>query len=403
MGGFHGLVRLARITGPTKREIPPTGATILLTGTFHAESWARAHLEPLAASRQCTHLLVVCSFPLRSSEKLEVIHPPRLLVFLVGAVVARLSTFVWLAIRRRPHILGGFHLLFNGMMAALVGHLIGARSLYFCVGGPAEVLGGGVQAENRVFHYLAAPDVPLERRLLALVDEFDLIITMGTRAVQFFRERGRGHAFAVVPGGFNVDEFPLAASEQPTDIIFVGRLAPVKRVDLLLEAIARVRRTLPTVRAQIVGGGPLRQALEEQTSRMHLSSNVEFAGTQCRVQDWLTQARVFVLTSDSEGLALSVVEAMLCGLPIVCSHVGDLPDIVEDGINGYLVTPRTGAAFGDRILDLLTDPARARAFGQAGRHAAERLAIQHTASMWDQILSAPTFVDPALAQSRTTA
>jgi glycosyltransferase involved in cell wall biosynthesis len=389
MHGYLVALRLCTRQGSYTREPADEGYTILLTGTFHAESWARAHICPLAASQHCSRVLVASTYPLSPLDKVEVICPPHWLIRLAGAVGARLLTFAWIAVRRRPHVIGGFHLLFNGMAAALLARLVGAKSLYFCVGGPAEILGGGVAAENRLFAHLPGPDAILEQHLLQVVDAFDVVVTMGTRAVRYFRERGVGKAFGVVPGGFHIDEFRPTAAPRPVDLVFVGRLAPIKRVDLLLQAVACVRRTLPDVRVEILGDGTLREPLEQQVQHLGLESNVRFVGAQPKVTPWLTRARVFVLTSDSEGLALALIEAMLCGLPVVCSNVGDLPDLVEDGVNGYLVTARTPERFAERIVSLLTDPERLVAFGRAGRAAAERFDIGRVAHQWDTILSSP--------------
>ena len=255
MGGYLLTLRLVTLMGSRKPEPADGGCTVLLTGTFHAESWARAHIGPLAASQRCARVLVASTYPIGHLDKVEVIYPPRWLIRLAGAVGARLVTFAWLAFRRRPHVVGGFHLLFNGMTAALIGRLVGARSLYFCVGGPAEILGGGITAENRLFAHLPGPDAVLEQRLLQVVDAFDLVVTMGTRAVPYFRERGVGRAFRVVPGGFDVQEFRPTVAQGPVDLVFVGRLAPIKRVDLLLDAVASVRRKLPHVQVEIVAMG----------------------------------------------------------------------------------------------------------------------------------------------------
>jgi glycosyltransferase involved in cell wall biosynthesis len=387
MRAYLVALRVAALLDIHKRETTNGGCTVLLTGTFHAESWARAHIGPLAASQHCARVLVASTYPLGHLDKVEVIYPPRWLIWLVGTVGARLVTFAWLAFRRRPHVIGGFHLLLNGMAAALLARLVGARSLYFCVGGPAEILGGGVGAENRLFAHLPGPDAVLEENLLRVVDAFDLVVTMGTRAIQYFRRRGVGQAFRVVPGGFDVQAFRPNLVPGPVDLVFVGRLAPIKRVDLLLDAVASVRRTLPHVQVEIVGDGPLREALEQQAKRLGLEDNVRFVGHRQNVSDWLTRARAFVLTSDSEGLALALVEAMLCGLPIVCSDVGELPDLVQNAVNGYLVSSRTPEAFADQIVALLTDSERMAAFGHAARAAAERLSTGQIASAWDAILT----------------
>ena len=378
------------------RRTRHTGLQVLLTGTFHAESWARAHLRPLAASSSCGHVCVVSTSPLRPIPKVHVVTPARWLIRLLGPVAARLITFAWLAFRRRPDIVGGFHLLFNGMAAVLLARLVGARSLYFCVGGPAEILDGGLAAENRLFRLLPGPDEFLEQRLAAIIAHFDVVITMGTRAAAYLRARRADQASAIIPGGFDVEEFrpPQDIDTKSLDVVFVGRLVPVKRVDILINSIALVRDVLPDVSLKIVGDGPLRGALEHQTRTLGLTRNVSFVGQQVAIRDHLIRARMFVLPSDSEGLALAVVEAMLCGVPVVCSNVGDLPDLVENDVNGYLVDSRQPAAFAQCIRKILDNPEQWTRLSRAARATAEQLEVSRVSPRWDTVLRGPRIDDP---------
>jgi glycosyltransferase involved in cell wall biosynthesis len=381
-------VGLARLGWGRRRPIGPEGADILLTGTFHSDNWVGSHLRPLAQSAHCRRIRVVTVSSLPCIDKVEAIYPPAWLVQVVGKVAARLITFMRAGISERPDVVGGFHLLFNGLAAALLARMTGARSLYFCVGGPTEVLDGGLQSENRLFERLEQPDPFVERQLLRAVAACDLVVTMGTRAVRFFRQRGVETIFHVVPGGIDARRFSAPAASARTDLVFVGRLAPIKRVDIFLEVVARLKTVRPEVSAMVVGDGPLRPSLEAQARALGLERHVRFAGQQRDVEEWLRGARIFVLTSETEGLALAMMEAMLCGLPVVVPRVGDLADLVEDGVNGYLVRGRTPEAFAAPLLELLSDEDRRRGFGQAARRAAERYEVGATTRSWDAILGA---------------
>lgn len=381
-------MRLARVVGPARRQ-PPAGSghEILLTGTFYSDNWLRAFLAPMAASKGCARIRMVAVHSVPAMDKVEAIGAPRWLVRLVGGVPARLITFAWVGLRTRPHVVGGFHLLVNGLAAALVARIIGGRSLYYCVGGPVEVIDGGIWTENRVFGRLETPDAVIERRLLRAVDDCDLVVTMGGNAIRFFRERGVATAVHAVPAGIDARRFARGGSAATTDLIWVGRMAPIKRVDLLLHAVAVVARTVPTVHATLVGDGELREELEALVRELHIEANVAFVGRQTDVEAWLGRARVFVLTSDSEGLSLSLTEAMLCGLPAVVSDVGDLAEVVEDGVSGYLVRGRSPDAFASPILALLTDPDRLARFSAAARRSAERFDTDAIARRWDEVLA----------------
>ncbi len=359
---------------------------ILLTGTFYSSNWLAAHIHPLAASERCSRVYVVSTHPVPTYPKVVPIYPPRWLQRLVGSVPARMCVFACTAVRKRPHIVGGFHLLLNGLIAGVLARLVGARSLYFCVGGPMEVLDGGIWAENRLFGKLEEPDPVVEQRLIRAVSTFDMVVTMGTRAVRFFQQRGADVQYHVVPGGIDTQQFAPANTTPSTDLILVGRLVRIKRIDLFLHTVEHVARRFPHVTATVVGDGELRESLETLARTQGIDGRVSLVGHQDTVQEWLRRAKIFVLTSDSEGLALSLMEAMMCGLPAVVSNVGDLPDLVDDGVNGYLVDERSPEAFAERITALLGDPVRLHAFSRAARKTAARYGVRQTARQWDVIL-----------------
>jgi glycosyltransferase involved in cell wall biosynthesis len=95
---------------------------------------------------------------------------------------------------------------------------------------------------------------------------------------------------------------------------------------------------------------------------------------------------VFVLTSRSEGLALSLMEAMTCGLPAVVPDVGDLGDLVEDGANGFLVPGGDPVVMADRVLRILDGDETWQAFSDRARRSAEQYSAAATTARWDRLL-----------------
>jgi glycosyltransferase involved in cell wall biosynthesis len=387
---YIGLLRLGKRVGPRPRQIPPGGADVLLTGTFHSDNWIRSHVLPIAMSSSCARVRLVATNPVPDLPKVEAVYPPNWLLTSVGTVPARLLVFTWLTFKDRPHVIGAFHLLINGLVASLLARWAGARALYFCVGGPVEVFEGGLHGENKYFTKLRVADPLVERWLLEAVDACHLIVTMGTRAVTFFRERGVGSTMRVISGGIDADRFaPPSADEKVYDVALVGRLVPIKRIDIFVRAIAVLVRTRPSAQAVIVGDGPLRADLERLVKELGIESHVTFAGQQTDVQAWLRRTRIFSLTSESEGLALSLMEAMTCGLPGVVPAVGDLGDLVTDDLNGYLVAERAPEAYAARYAELLGDPRRYAAFAAAARSAARKFETAEAVRLWDHALKFP--------------
>ncbi len=385
--GVHAVMMyVAAILSPRRKDIGEEGVDILLTGTFHSGNWIHSHLRPISLSRGCRRVRVVTHFPIPPLDKVEVIVPGKRLSRLFGDVPARLLTFIFVALRSRPDAVGGFHLLVNGLIASLLARAGGGRSIYFCVGGPAEVQGGGILSENRLFEKLRAPDPKVESILIRSVVEFDLVVTMGSRGKAFFRERGVVGDIRVISGGIDADRFGAACGPPTWDVVFVGRLAPIKRIDLLLRALVIVKREIPGVRAVIVGDGPLRQELETLAVTLGLGDSVEFAGQRADVSSILEKSRVFVLTSKTEGLSLALMEAMMAGIPAVVSDVGDLRDLVRHEENGFLVDVQTPDRFAEWIAAILKDGAMWGRFAEAARSAMEKRETLYVVKQWDAIL-----------------
>lgn len=389
---LHGLIDLHCLLWRLLRLIPRRGLaqdhprTILLTGKFFSTNWIMNHLRPLAVSEGCSRIWIVCTLRIPHTNKVIHVQPPDWIVRVIGETPARLLVFVWLAVRYRPDLVGGFHLLVNGLAASLVAAACGARSVYICGGGPREVLDGGIHG-NRVFARLGSPDPILQAKLVRAVNCSDIVVTMGNRAIEFFRDRGVRSRFAAIPGGIEVPVACVCAqSPKVYDLILIGRLGPVKRVDLFLEAVRCLVENRPQTRAVIVGGGDLESPLRGLAEKLGLTRNVNFVGQQANVLEWLRKARIFVLTSDSEGLSLALMEAMACGLPAVVSHVGELGELVVDGVNGYLVQERRGVAFAARISRLLEDAALETAMSAAALKAAQKFTLERTAERWSNLL-----------------
>jgi glycosyltransferase involved in cell wall biosynthesis len=151
----------------------------------------------------------------------------------------------------------------------------------------------------------------------------------------------------------------------PCRLVTVGRLQAPKDPLTLVRALAALAHgSHETV---IVGDGPDRSAVEAEVRRLGLDSAVRLAGVRNDVAALLAAADLFVLSSRSEGLPLSILEAMAAGLPVVASSVGGVPELVLDGETGLLVPPGDSRSLAQAIERLLADPALRGRLGAAGR------------------------------------
>ncbi len=147
----------------------------------------------------------------------------------------------------------------------------------------------------------------------------------------------------------------------------VARLQPEKGVATFLKAAARVSKVSQEARFLVVGDGPLREELLELVGRLGLRERVCFLGYRADARALTGLLDVLVVPSLTEGSPLIVLEAMAAGVPVVASEVGGIPDQVRHRQEGLLVPPDDPGSLGDAIVELLRDPTRARALGEAGR------------------------------------
>jgi glycosyltransferase involved in cell wall biosynthesis len=167
------------------------------------------------------------------------------------------------------------------------------------------------------------------------------------------------------------------AEQQPDEryILCVGRQVEKKGIDTVLRAFARVAPRHPTMRLVHIGSGPLGPALRDEAARLGVADRAQFLGAvdHEEVLRWMRGAEVFALASqtassgDAEGLGIVFNEASACGVPVVATQHGGIPEAVLDGETGFLVGERQDAAMAERLDVLLGDRGLARQMGSRGR------------------------------------
>ena len=202
----------------------------------------------------------------------------------------------------------------------------------------------------------------------------DRIVGVSEDAAELCRQddvRSSDRTIAVL-NGVDLDRFEYRGPSTQSTAISVARLSPEKDFATLLRATWILIKDCPDFRLKIVGDGQERQKLEHLAEELNLTSHVEFLGERSDVSELLPQAGFFVSSSQTEGISLTLLEAMAVGLPVVTTQVGGNPEIVVEGKTGRLVSPNSPEELALAMRDLLKDKEGWPVFGELARQRVEQ-------------------------------
>jgi glycosyltransferase involved in cell wall biosynthesis len=207
------------------------------------------------------------------------------------------------------------------------------------------------------------------RHLSRLVDRF---VCVSEEVAELSRGQGiAGSRLRTIKNGIDTGRFRFSGPNAAGPVVTVARLSPEKDVANLVRATALVAQRAPEMRVEVAGGGPCQEGLKRLAADLGVVDRITFTDELRDVAAVLARARMFVLPSLSEGTPLTVLEAMACGLPVVATRVGGIPDVVIEGETGLLVPAADPPALAEAVLSLWRDPERGEAMGKAGRKRTE--------------------------------
>ena len=179
----------------------------------------------------------------------------------------------------------------------------------------------------------------------------------------------------IVRNGIDLDEFAaLSVSDcKPIRFVGIGYLLPVKRWDILLVAVERLKNLSIDFIAQIAGDGPLRASLQKLAEDLGVLGHVQFLGHVDNIPKLISEAAFLVHTGDAEGCPNAVMEAMASGRAVIATNAGDISNIVEDGRTGFVVQRGDIEALSGNIRRLLSDLHLCQKMGEAARRKAENI------------------------------
>ena len=342
--------RVLLVTGPA------AGGLKRHVGTL-AEHLPRRGLEVAAVAPKGVFPASAVTFPLELGDR------PRPAADLRAAAQLRRAVREW-----QPEVIHA-----HGVKAALLTLLSVPAGLPVVVTYHNRWLGGPLTSALRLLAPRARASIAVSQAVQESLEQYGV----RARPLQVVRN-------GVDPEVFRIDERRRNSGE-PFTVLFLGRLTEEKGIPLLLEAVQSLDPT--AVRILVAGDGPLRPAVEAE-------ARVEYVGPQADVLPVYARADAVIMPSLSEGLPMTALEAMSCGLPLLAADVGGIPEVVAPDETGVLLSTRDPEVWARTVLRLAGDPEAATRMGAAGRERVLReftLArmLDEVGALYRQLLRAP--------------
>jgi L-malate glycosyltransferase len=221
---------------------------------------------------------------------------------------------------------------------------------------------------------LVGSDPSYSETVAFCIDQSDLVTAVSeSLRADTCRRLGITRQIQVIPNFLDGKRFarrsvPPLPDPRPR-IVHVSNFRPVKRIGAVVEIFQRIRAALPVVLV-LVGEGPELDLARRRIREAGLEDDVEYAGEQQDIVDVLSRSELFLLPSATESFGLAALEAMACEVPVVASRVGGLPEVIVDGVTGFLRAPEDVEGMAEAGIRLLTDPALHERIRRAARDAA---------------------------------
>jgi sugar transferase (PEP-CTERM/EpsH1 system associated) len=279
----------------------------------------------------------------------------------------------------------------------VLAHKFGALAAR-CAGVPVVV--HTKHGRNFVRRPFERPKSQLYSHLLSWITDKVVTVSDDARRVARRYELVPPRKLVTIANGVDVRRFELEVDRPalrrelglPDDARVVGNVArfvPEKDHGTLLRAFARVVPEIPRAHLLLAGDGPLLEPARRLSRELGIERRVRFAGRRADVPRLLQLLDAFVLSSITEGIPISLLEAMAAEVPVVATAVGGNPEVVSDGATGLLCPPRDPAALAGRVVDLLRDGARARRLAAAAKaDVVASYSLERTAATYEALYAA---------------
>lgn len=299
----------------------------------------RYHIFPISQLEEVENIFIIRDTPGIKIDKVKYYCPPkRIVAFAPLSFIYKQILMIILTIYKKPDYIHGYLFFPHGILA-LITSLFTSKSLGISIlAGPVELYSIGSPIGK--YQY----DRPLPKHNLflriyrVLLTNATYITVTGSYTKRFLENLGfSSNKIFIIPHFLPKEDRLITTSVPKTiDVLYVGRLAAVKHVEIFIQAIALVKSIIPKLKVVIVGDGEDRNKLFHLVKKLSINDIVIFTGYRSDVEKFYNSAKITVITSEREGFPIVAIESMMCGTPLISSKCGDITDILINGYNCML-------------------------------------------------------------------
>ena len=333
-------------------------------------------LKPIVNSDFVEKIYLVRRYPLLLSQKIICYYPPKILrINTVTSELYRLAVIIYLCIFKRVDVIMGMYLILHGIFAGITGKLLKKTIIQNLLGSDLHKA-----LKNNV--------------LFKFIQKADIVITRGANTKETLINKGIDeNKIFCIPNLFNFDKIPLVSNRKTFiyDLIYLGNLVKVKRIDILLNALNILKHNYnyKDIKIALIGEGRLKKSLINMAKDLDLNDNVHFLGYQKNIYSFLNKSKIFIMTSEYEGLPMAMIEALSYGLPCIMPDVSNITTVAVHNYNSLLASVGDIEGFTEQIDKLLTDENLYKKLSKNAIKIKEEKAyeysLEHITNIWNEI------------------
>lgn len=212
-------------------------------------------------------------------------------------------------------------------------------------------------------------------------------LVVQTNSIKNYHSQSIQTKTSVIPNPVTNKVFDIQPLEKENKLIAVGRLDNQKNYPMMIQTFRKIASDFPTWTLCIYGEGPERNALQQIILQNHLCDRVMLLGKTDRIIEEMNKSKVFVMTSQFEGMSNAMLEAVCVGLPVITTDVSGAAELVEEGKGGYIVKKNNCSEFETRLRKLLSDENLIKEMSVFNRNKASLFEEQRIVDIWEKLIN----------------